>query len=198
MSTRWLLRCGALAGPLLVFVLLGQALWREDYDAGADPISSLSLGAHGWVQIATFVVVGALVAAFGAGVHSLREHGTAVRAAGAVLVVMGGGLVGVGVLVTDPVAWHGRWHDVATGVAINAGLVAVVVLSVAWWRGGRRRPALHGLATAVVCAALGWSGDPATIALRHTGVVVVLALWLTTTALVLLRDPAPSTPRPRP
>lgn len=186
--TRNLLRCGLVAGPLLVVALLAQTLWRQDYDVGTDPISSLSLGRYGWVQIATFIVVGALVAALGAGVWRLREHGTAGRGAGALLVVMGLGLAGVGAFVTDPLAWHGRWHDVATGIAINAGLLAVLVLGVAWWRAGRRAMALYGLATAVACAALGWSADSGTIALRHTGVVVLLAAWLTTATILLQRS----------
>ena len=42
----------------------------------------------------------------------------------ALLVVMGAGLVGLGAFVLDPVAWHGRLHDVATGVTINAALLA--------------------------------------------------------------------------
>ncbi len=189
-TRRALLWCGVAAGPLLVLVLLGQALWHPGYDLGTDAISSLSLGPYGWVQITTFVVVGLLVAAFGLGVRGLPDHGRAVRAGGALLVVMGGGVVGIGVFVLDPVAWHGRLHDVATGVAINAALLAVVVLSVGWWRKGRRRLVTVGAVAALACAALGWPADPGTIAVRHTGVVVVLTGWLTTTALALLRDGA--------
>ncbi len=44
--------------------------------------------------------------------------------------------------------------------------------------------------TAVACAGLGWPADEVTIALRHTGVIVVLTAWLTTTALTLLREDA--------
>ncbi len=185
-----LLGCGAAAGPVLVLALLLQALWREDYDLGTDPISSLGLGPHGWVHVVTFVLVGGLVAALGVGTLRLDRRGRLVRVAGALLVVMAAGLVGVGVFVVDPVAWHGRLHDVSTGVAINAGLLAVLAISVAWWRDGLRGRALHGLATVVVCAALGWQTDPGTTALRHTVVVVVLGAWLTMTALWLLRDRA--------
>lgn len=186
--TRRRLWCGVIAGPLLVGVLLAQALLNPGYDAGSDPISSLSLGPHGWVQVATFVVVGLLVAASGLGVRQLRAHGALVRVGGLLLVVAGAGLVGIGVFVVDPVAWHGRLHDLATGVTINAALLAVAVLAVAWWRAGRRRLALGGLVTALACAALGWPADATTIALRHTGIIVVVTAWLTTTALVLLRE----------
>lgn len=188
--TRALLWCGVLAGPLLVVVLLGQALWNPRYDLGTDAISTLSLGPEGWVQIVTFVVVGVLVGAAGLGVRRVRRGNALTRAGGTLLVVMGAGVAGIGAFVLDPVAWHGRLHDVATGVAINAALLAVVVLSVGWWRKGRRRLVTVGAVAALACAALGWPADPGTIAVRHTGVVVVLTGWLTTTALALLRDGA--------
>lgn len=188
--TRALLWCGVLAGPLLVVVLLGQAMWNPRYDLGTDAISTLSLGADGWVQIVTFVVVGVLVGAAGLGVRRVRRGNALTRAGGTLLVVMGAGVAGIGAFVLDPVAWHGRLHDVATGVAINAALLAVVVLSVGWWRKGRRRLVTVGAVAALACAALGWPADPGTIAVRHTGVVVVLTGWLTTTALALLRDGA--------
>jgi len=180
--------CGVVAGPVLVLVLLWQGLWRGDYASGRDPISSLGLGPAGWVQILAFVVVGLLVVIFGLGVRRLRERDPALGATGLLLVVVGAGLVGVGVFVVDPVAWHGRLHDISTGVAINAALLAVVVHGVTRWRAGRRGRAVHGAATAVACAALGWPADPDTIALRHTVIVLVLAIWLTTTAAGLLRD----------
>lgn len=188
MSTRSLLLCGAAAGPLLAVVLLAQALWNPDYALVSDPISSLGLGPYGWVQITTFVVVGALVAALGVGLRRPRGHGQPGRLAGALLVVMGVGLAGIGVFVVDPVAWHGSLHDISTGVAINSGLLAVLVQTVSWWRTGPRGRAVLGLLTALACAALGWQADPGTIALRHTGVVVVLGAWLTATSLWLLRD----------
>lgn len=188
MRTGSLLWCGVVAGPVLLLAVVVQALWREDYDIGTDPISSLGLGPLGWVQIIVFVVVGALVVALGVGVRRLGQRGRLVRATGSLLVVMGVGLAGVGVFVVDPVAWHGRLHDVSTGVAINAGLLAVLVLSVAWWREGLRGRAAHGLLTAVTSAALGWQADPGTTAIRHTAVVVVLGAWLSVTALWLLRD----------
>ena len=180
--------CGVVAGPLLLGVLVGQTLRNPDYDPGTAPISSLALGRHGWVQIVTFIATGLLVAAFGASVVQAGP-GSARRLAGVLLVVMGGGLVGVGAFVTDPVAWHGAVHNLATVVAINAGLVAVLVLAVVWWRAGSRLAFTYGLATVAACAVLGWSTDPATIAVRHTAVVAILGAWLTTAALICLRRP---------
>src|SRR5690606_19559586 len=97
--TRALLWCGVLAGPLLVVVLLGQAMWNPRYDLGTDAISTLSLGADGWVQIVTFVVVGVLVAGFGLGVRRVRRGSALTRAGGTLLVVMGAGVAGIGAFV---------------------------------------------------------------------------------------------------
>lgn len=191
-TVRWTLWCGMAAGPVLTVLLFAQGLWREDYELGADPISSLSLGPYGWVQILNFTVVGVLVGIFGFGVHRLHRAwctlGRLFRFAGALLIIAGAGLVGVGVFVVDPSAWHGTLHDLATGLAINAALFAITPLAVVWWRAGRRGRAVHGALTALVCAPLGWCPQAATIALRHTIVVVLIAVWLTTTALFPLRD----------
>jgi Protein of unknown function (DUF998) len=53
---RKLLACGILAGPLFVAVGLLQALVRDGFDLGRHPLSLLSLGGLGWIQIANFVV----------------------------------------------------------------------------------------------------------------------------------------------
>lgn len=191
-EVRWTLWCGVIAGPVLIVMLLMQWLWREDYDLGTDPISSLSLGPCGWVQILTFTVVGLLVGLFGFGARRIHREYRALdrmlRFAGALLIVTGAGLVGVGVFVVDPFAWHGTLHDISTGVAINAALLAVAALAAVWWRTKQRARAVHGALTVVVCTPLALSPHAETIALRHTVVIMLIAAWLTTTALLLLLE----------
>ena len=55
-----LLGCGLVAGPLFIAASLTQAFTRKGFDLARHPISLLSLGALGWVQIANFVVCGTL------------------------------------------------------------------------------------------------------------------------------------------
>jgi hypothetical protein len=68
---RNLLACGLVAGPLFIAASLTQAFTRKGFDLARHPISLLSLGAPGWVQIANFVVCGILylLGAVGRGKH---------------------------------------------------------------------------------------------------------------------------------
>ena len=54
--TETLLRCGIAAGPLYILVGLGQILTREGFDMRRHPLSLLSNGELGWIQIANFLL----------------------------------------------------------------------------------------------------------------------------------------------
>jgi hypothetical protein len=49
--TAQLLACGIVAGPLFLAVALIQAFTRDGYDLSRHPISLLTLGELGWIQI---------------------------------------------------------------------------------------------------------------------------------------------------
>jgi hypothetical protein len=63
--TRWLLAGGALAAPLWVGASLAQVATREGFDLTRHPLSALSNGELGWLQITNFVVAGVLLLAGG-------------------------------------------------------------------------------------------------------------------------------------
>ncbi|TQM01651.1 DUF998 domain-containing protein [Pseudonocardia kunmingensis] len=125
--TVWLLGCGILAGPLFLVVWLAQALTRPGFDPTWHPLSLLSLGELGWIQIANFVVTGALYVACAAGMRRVLRKGPG-RMWGPILVgALGAGLITGGVFVTDPgagfppgtpagapaqISWHGMAHSV--------------------------------------------------------------------------------------
>src|SRR6188474_3468533 len=52
--------CGVVAGPFYLVVGYAQAFTREGFDLSRHPFSMLSLGSLGWIQIANFIVSGAL------------------------------------------------------------------------------------------------------------------------------------------
>ena len=56
--TRTLLTCAAVAAPLWAAVSLAQAATRAGFDLTRHPLSALSNGSLGWLQIANFVVAG--------------------------------------------------------------------------------------------------------------------------------------------
>ena len=55
-GTAMLLAAGVVAGPLFLTVWLIQAITRDGFDPTYHPLSLLSLGGLGWIQIASFVV----------------------------------------------------------------------------------------------------------------------------------------------
>ena len=67
--TRSLLGYGVIAGPLYVVVSLAQALTRDGFDLTRHAWSLLANGSLGWIQIANFVVVGAMTIAFAVGLR---------------------------------------------------------------------------------------------------------------------------------
>ena len=73
MSTRALLSCGVIAGPLYMLVYLVQAFTRPGFDITRHPASVLSNGDLGWIQVANFVVTGALVIALALGMRRARS-----------------------------------------------------------------------------------------------------------------------------
>ena len=66
-QTARLLACGIAAGPLFLTVGLTQAFIRDGFDLSRHPLSLLSLGDLGWVQITNFVVTGGLFLACAVG-----------------------------------------------------------------------------------------------------------------------------------
>ncbi len=166
LQTARLLAAGVVAGPLFLAVAAVQGLVRDGFDITRHPISALSVGTPGWIQIADFIVAGILVIAAALGVRRvLGDQQRAVRWGTRLLLAHGLGLVAAGVFVTDaadgfPVgtpegapdtfSWHAILHGIATPVAFLAILGAAVVLArplgerfgPRWRRGSRLVPAV--------------------------------------------------------
>ncbi len=70
--TRAMLAAGIVAGPLFIVASLVQVLTRQGFDLTRQPISMLSLGDLGWIQIANFEVTGLLVLACAVGMRRAR------------------------------------------------------------------------------------------------------------------------------
>src|SRR5437870_7146257 len=100
--TRALLACGAVAGPLYVMVAVFQLLIREGFDLRRHALSLLSNGDLGWIQIANFLVSGALTIAVAIGIRQTLR-GRPAGTWGAWLVgVYGACLIAAGIFVADP------------------------------------------------------------------------------------------------
>jgi hypothetical protein len=141
-QTTRLLVCGIVAGPLFLAVGLIQAFTRAGFDLGRHPLSLLSLGDLGWIQITNFVVTGVLFVACAVGMWRGLRPGRGGTWGPLLVGVLGLGLIVAGVFVTDAGAgfppgapagapeqtsWHGILHSVGFVLAVNGMLVGCLV-----------------------------------------------------------------------
>lgn len=197
------LLAGLVAGPLFVATFLIEGSFRDGYDPMRHPISSLALGPTGWIQIANFLVAGALTLVFAVGLRRSLKPGPGAAVGPVTVAGWGVGLIGAGIFLADPVSgyptgtpaspdppsWHGTLHDLAfslPGFACFATAMLVFVLAFArrrapWWA---IYSALSGIAFLVLLflSNAGFSQDPrwvSTAGLLQRLTVGVGWLWLT-------------------
>jgi hypothetical protein len=146
-----LLGCGLVAGPLFIAASLTQAFTRKGFDLARHPISLLSLGAPGWVQIANFVVCGTLYLLGAAGMRQALGQSRGGTWGPLLIGVTGVGLIIAGVFTADPgagfppgapagaptMSWHGLLHELGFLLTFVAAISASVVL--AWRYAAQRR-----------------------------------------------------------
>lgn len=193
-STRTLLTAGAAAGPLWAAVALTQAATRDGYDITRHPLSLLSTGPLGWIQITNFVVAGALLLAGAAGLRRVLPGRWAPR----LVTVAGTGMIAAGALVMDPMtapdpmtgqpapmSWHSIGHMVAGTITFNALIAACYVLARHYAKAGRRGRTAGALVagTALLIGNL-WplSGGPAGSLALAVGAITALGFVSLTAA----------------
>lgn len=201
-STRVLVTVGVVAGPLFVVVGLVQVLTREGFDLTRHPLSLLSLGDLGWIQIANFIVAGVLMLAFALGARRSLGDGPGRVWAPVLFALYGVGLVLGGAFTADPAlgfpmgtpdgyptewTFHGTVHAFAAPLAFLA-LVAVtwVVARRLAWEGHRAAATwsrVIGVASLLLCLPFG----PAMSVRLFVGVALGFA-WITAYGISLLRD----------
>ncbi len=151
--TRILLLCGAIAGPLFILTVLIQDYTRPAFNPRLQPLSLLSLGEWGWVQIVNFVLAGVLNLLYAGGLWRKLHPGRAGTWGPLLIGAYGLGLISVGVFRTDPAngfppgaiastgpSWHGVIHALGglfIFVVLAAALTVFVRLFLArkerWW-----------------------------------------------------------------
>jgi hypothetical protein len=206
-STKALLAGGVAAAPLFNVVAALQILTREGFDFRRHPISLLSVGDRGWIQIANFVVSGLLIIGLAIAARRLLHPGRAGTWGPLLIGLFGLGLVAGGVFVTDPAlgfpagtpegigtnpSWHATLHGYAPMVAIIAATIACFVFV-------RRFAGLRQWGWAIYCAAMGvavpltvmWPtpvdtyGVPEGISIRLAAGAALAFIWAASIALRL-------------
>jgi len=179
-STRTLLIGAVVATPLFVLLWAVQAATREGFRPLFHPMSLLSLGEGGWLQIGNFVVTGLLIIGGGVVLGRTLASGRLSHWIAALVALTGVGLVIAGVFVTDAgagfpagapegapqMSWHGAVHEVGFILTQVAFIAASILLAVRFGRDRRRAwqaSSIAALGAAILIAVL---GDPETLAIR--------------------------------
>jgi hypothetical protein len=203
--TKSLLGYGVIAGPIYVLAVAGQMAVRDGFDPTRHAASQLANGDLGWIQIATFLITGAMTIAAAVGVRRALRPGRLAGWASGLIGAYGAALVAAGVFRADPsdgfppgtppgmgeVSWHGLAHLMVASIGF-ACLVAASFVLAAWFaRAGEASWAWFSRITGVVFAAsflaLASGKGGATTILVFTAAVVLAWAWLSAVSVRLYR-----------
>lgn len=164
-ATRALLACAALSGPLFAVVSLTQVFTRAGFDLTRNPLSELSDGSLGWIQVADFVLTGLLTILGAAGLGRALAGRPGGVWAPRLVRISGVGCIAAGIFRMDPgngfpagtplgqpktMSWHSDLHMVSGTVTFAAIIAACFVLGRFYAREGRRGLALASRIAGVI------------------------------------------------
>jgi Protein of unknown function (DUF998) len=202
-ATEALLLAGAAAAVVFLAVLFVEGTRRPGYDPVYHTGSELELGERGWLQRASFLLMGVGMLAFAAGVQ-----GTLHTLLAAVLLgIFGLGLLVAGLFVPDavrgyppgapseptvaPTRGHRAHHVIGGPVAFLALLGACVALAVRLdgvWRLYTAVTAAAGLAL-TIATALAYQRDASSTGVVQRGLIIVYWAWIVLLGIDLATDP---------
>lgn len=190
---RRLLATGFVAGPIFVGVIVGQLFTRDGFDLRRQPVSLLSLGEYGWIQITNFVVAGLLSLLFAIGAGRALRTGPGHRWGTILLAIFGIGMIAGGVFTPDPAlgfpvgtpdgipdhqSWHSLLHAVAPPLAFVALVLACLVFARRFAAEGRRGWAVYRVLSGVLTLGLSAWPHPGSAGVRLMVAIVIAFAWL--------------------
>lgn len=177
--------CGIAAGPVFIGAILIQAFTRRGFNLTHLPLSLLSLGDLGWIQVTNFVVTGILIVGCAVGMSGQRKLSYGAVWGPVLIGIYGLGLLAAGVFPPDPamgfppgarqgtvMSWHAVLHGIAFFVAHLAVIFACFVFA-------RRFAALRNRGLEAYCAATGVT-IPVLIALGFANASIIGAMFFAT------------------
>ena len=201
-ATRTMLACGVIAGPLFVAIATVQLFTREGFDLRRHPISLLSLGEHGWIQVTNFILAGLLSIIFSVGVARVLTDGPGNRWGPRFFALFGVGLVIGGIFTADPalgfppgapegypehITTHGMIHAFAPPLSFLSLIAACLVIARRLAAEGLLRATLITRIVAAVCFMLSVPVGPG-FSIRLFIAVALAFAWVAWYALCLLRQ----------
>jgi len=205
LSTRALLACGLVGGPLYVTVTLIESFTRDGFDLRHHRFSGLTAGELGWIHQSNMVMVGVLTVLLALGMRQLLRTSRVAAWAPRLLGLFGVAYVVGGLLTADAMVGfppgttvemvQKTWHGVAQNASRGASSLLLIVTSlvIARWLAGeghRGLAWLYGAGIPMVFAALtvvglGIGGNPVAVAFLATPWI-----WVTALAVYLYRREA--------
>lgn len=203
--TKSLLGYGVIAGPIYVLVAAAQMFTRGGYDPTRHTASQLVNGDFGWIQVANFLLTGAMTIAAAVGVRRALGPGRRQAWAASLLGAYGVGVMAAGIFRADPsdgfppgtppgigeVSWHGLAHFGVAGVGFMCMVAACLVFGTWFARRGEAEWAWFSRITGLVfiasfIALSSGTGGAATI-LTFTAAVILVWAWLTAVSIKFYR-----------
>jgi hypothetical protein len=221
-STKKLISSGILAGPFFISMFLFEEMLRTGYSPIRDPVSSLSIGPYGWVQMATFWITGILFLLFAYGVRSKIQKSSRKSFWGPLLLGLAGiGLIGAGCFTTDPLPGypqdlpyqllphtvHGQLHNFFSSFVFYGLPAACFVFTRYFLKTGKRPLAIYSLLSGigalvvfnfVAVSIISITNDQETSGLIQIGLLqrltlIIIFQWVTFLAVYMLK----AVPSPR-
>jgi uncharacterized membrane protein YhaH (DUF805 family) len=202
---RNLLYCGIVAGPLFIAASLVLAFTRTGFDLARHPLSLLSLGSLGWVQIVNFVVSGILYVLGAVGLRAALRQSRGGTWGPLFVGLSGIGLIIAGVFTADPgagfppgapagaptMSWHGLLHEIGFMLSFVGATAACAVFARRYAALGRRGWLVAALATPVAALIVAGWPDLNTLSVRLVIATAILFGFLTAVfAQVLKQGPS--------
>ena len=201
-ATQAMLAAGVIAGPLFVATVAAQLFTRAGFDLRRHPVSLLSVGEHGWIQVTNFILAGVLSILFSVGVARVLAAGPGSRWGPRFCALFGVGLVIGGIFKADPalgfpagapegypehITTHGMIHAFAPPLAFLSLIAACLVIARRFAADGLRRAALLTRIVAAVCFVLSVPVGPG-FSIRLFVAVALAFAWVAAYAVYLLRQ----------
>lgn len=143
-STDRLLMSGIAAAIVFPTAVAIQVAAREGFDLAVHPLSMLSLGDAGWIQITNFIVTGSLFLAFAVGLRRVLGSGRGGRWGPRLFGFYGLVVVAAGIFPVDPMlgfppgtpeglpetlSWHAILHNLTFVCAFLGLIIAIFVIA---------------------------------------------------------------------
>jgi hypothetical protein len=207
--TKSLLGYGVLAGVVFEASILIQGLTRHGFRLAHHDASLLSNGPLGWIQIATFLVAGAMTVAAAAGMRRALAGRPGGTWGPRLIAVYGAGLMAAGPLYADPaygfgpgapagkavhLSWHAAGHLISAGIGFTALIAACFVVARYFSRERHRGLAVFsrvtGLAFLAAFAGVTTGSSSSAIVLPFYAGVLIAWIWIAVTSVHLYRRAA--------